>query len=136
MALTSGTVWSVDTLKSASVSRLQFAEVLFNISGTYDQSANSDLKNVATLIKNSRRNGKTITLVDAMCGTPATKDSNPAAFMALKTVAISTNDITFEITDGDFSTELAAAAIPTQNRPFMLIVSFTEAEPGGGVVGA
>jgi hypothetical protein len=136
MALTSGTVWSVDTLKSSSVSRLQVAEVLFTMSGTYDQASNSSLVGVPTLIQNSRRNGKTVSLVAAMPGTPATKDSDPSAFMGLKTVAISSNDITFELTDGDFTTELAAAAIPAQDRPFMLLVAFTEADPGGGAIGA
>lgn len=127
MAVTSGTVWSVQTIKSDAVSLLQIAEVLFTMSGTYDQSANSQLLGVPTLIQNSRRNGKAVTMVGLLPSTPATKASSPGAFMGVKTLAISTNDITFELTDGDFSTELAAAGIPAQDRPFAVLVAFTEA---------
>jgi len=127
MALTSGTVWSVVTKKSDAVSGLQEADVLFTMSGTYDQSANSSLVGVPTLIQNSRRNGKTVTMVSVAASTPATKASAPQTIMGLKTVAISSSDITFELTDGDFTTELGAATIPTQERPFAVHVAFTEA---------
>lgn len=126
MAVTNGTVHSVDTITSDAVSALQVARIKFTMSGTYAQADNSLLAGIATLINNSRRNGKTVTLVDAMAGAPATKASN-AAIMAVKTVAIATNDLTFELTDGDFSTELASAAIPAQDRPFEVLVAFTEA---------
>ena len=128
MAVVSGTVHMVSTMDryGGSVSNLQLAEVLFTVSGTYAQADNGSLAGVDALIENSRRNGKTVTLVDAMGGHPATKESDPAAFMGLKTVAVSTNDVTFEITDGDFSTELANGAVPAQSRPFALLVSFTE----------
>ncbi len=131
MAVVSGTVHTVNTMEGygGSVSSLQLAQVLFTISGTYAQADNGILSGVNTLIEDSRRNGKTVTLRDAMCGHPATKASDPATILALKTVAVSTNDVTFEITDGDFTTELAdATAVPTQSRPFALLVSFTEAD--------
>lgn len=127
MAVTNGTVHSVDTLMSEAVSPLQVARIKFTMSGTYAQSDNSLLAGIATLINNSRRNGKTVTLVDAMAGTPATKASNPAAILSVKTVAISSADLTFELTDGDYSTELANGAIPAQDRPFEVLVAFTEA---------
>src|SRR6185369_181131 len=133
MALTSGTVYSVETLRPNITDPYQVAHILFTMSGTYDQSANSSLVGVAALIQNSRRNGKTVTLVNCMPGQLARKDSNPALYMGLKTVAISSADITFEITESatagtpDFSTELAAAAIPLQSQPFGLLVGFTAA---------
>lgn len=127
MAVTSGTVQTVDTLVSDAVSPLQVARIKFTMSGTYAQADNSILSGIGTLINNSRRNGKTVTLVDCMVGTPATKVSNPAAIMGVKTVAISSADITFELTDGDYSTELAGGAIPAQDRPFEILVAFTEA---------
>lgn len=136
MAVTTGTVWSVDTLKSAEPSQVQIARVLFFITGTYDQAANSQLLAVDTAIQSARRNGRTVTLLRAMCGDTATKDSNPAAFMAMKTEAVSGSNITFELTDGDFSTELAAAAIPTQHRPFSILVAFTEKDINNSVVGS
>lgn len=128
MAVTSGAVSSVYTLKSNAVTPLQMAEVLFTMSGTYAQADDSILSGVPTLIQNSRRNGKTVTMVDVMAGQPASKASDPTAILAIKTAAISTNDITFELTDGDYSTEYAdATAIVAQNRPFGVIVAFTEA---------
>lgn len=127
MAVTTGTVHSVDTLVSDSVSNLQVARIKFTMSGTYAQADDSKLASIATLINNSRRNGRTVTLVDCMAGAPATKASSATAIMAIKTVAISSADITFEITDGDYTTELGAGAIPGQDRPFELFVAFTEA---------
>lgn len=128
MAVTSGTVHSVDTLVSDSVDTLQVARVLFTMSGTYAQADKSKLAAVATLIQNSRRNGKTVTLVDVMRGTHATKASDPSAILSMSSVAISTADVTFAITDGDETTEYAdATAIPAQQRPFCIFVAFTEA---------
>lgn len=136
MAVVNGTVWSVDTVDSAANGHLQVARVKFTLSGTYAQADNAQLQAVNTAIQNSRRNGRTVTLRNAMAGDPATKDSNPAAFMWLKTVAISTNDITFEVTDGDYSTELGAGAVPAQMRPFELLVGFTEVDVASSIVGA
>lgn len=129
MAVVNGTVHTVNGIDGygGQISALQVVQILFTVSGTYAQADNGILAGIPTLIANSRRNGKTATLVDAMCGHPATKESNAAQTMALKTVAVSGSDITFEITDGDFSTEFAdATAVPAQARPFALLVSFTE----------
>jgi hypothetical protein len=126
MAVTSGTVHSVDTLISESVSGLQVARVLFTMSGTYAQADNSILSDVDDLINNSRRNGKTVTLVDTMGATPATKESG-GTIMGVANAAVSGANITFNLTDGDYTTELANGAIPAHARPFSLLVSFTEA---------
>lgn len=126
MALTTGTFQTAATVRSDAVDTVQHALVLFTMSGTYDQSANSSLVGVPTLIQNARRNGKTVNLLSAALGQTASKVSSPSTFMSLKTIAISTNDITFEITDGDYTTELAAATIPAQLRFFGLIVAFYE----------
>lgn len=130
MTVVSGTVHSVNTIEAygGSISNLQIAQILFTVSGTYAQADDAILEDVADLIGDSRRNGKTITLVDAMGGHPATKASDPSAILGMKTVAISSADVTFEITNGDFTTEFTnATAVPEQDRPFALLVSFTEA---------
>lgn len=127
MAVLSGTVHSVNTVKADALSSLQVAEILFTVSGTYAQADNAILEDVGDLIEASRRNGKAVTLVAGMPSTPATKASDPSAIMGVKTVAVSSADLTFEITDGDFSTEIAGAALPEQDRPFSLLVAFTEA---------
>ncbi len=133
MAVTSGTVHSVSTLRGdvagpALDESLQIALVLFTMSGTYAQGDNSILSGVPTLIQNSRRNGKTVTMRGVCVGQVATKASDPTAFMSMKTVAISSSDVTFELTDNHHTTEHAdATAIPAQSQPFGLLVSFTEA---------
>lgn len=130
MAVVNGTVHSVNGIDGygGQISALQVVQILFTVSGTYAQADDGILSGVPTLINNSRRNGKTVTLVDAMCGHPATKAADAAQIMALTTVAVSGSDITFEITDGDFTTEYAdATAVEAQARPFALLVSFTEA---------
>jgi hypothetical protein len=126
MALTTGTVHTVNTIQSDAVSPVQVAQVLFTISGTYDTSLNSSLVGVPTLIQNSRRNGKTVTMVGAMVGNTASKASAPGTIMSLKTVAISSADVTFELTDGDHTTEMTGIAIPAQARPFALLIAFVE----------
>ena len=126
MAAVTGTVHSVQTLKSDYAQRVQIAEVLFTLAGTYVQADNGILTGVATLIQNSRRNGKTVTMAGVMPSQAASKASDPSAFMSLKTVAISTNDVTFEVTDNRHTTEIADGVFPAQARPFGISVAFIE----------
>jgi hypothetical protein len=133
MATLNGTVHSVETIKANDRDPLQFAAVLFTVAGTYVQADNAQLVGVPTLIQNSRRNGKTVTMRSVGLWQPARKETDATLFMALKTVAISSADVTFEVTESatagtiDFSTELAAGAVPAQATPFGIIVGFTEA---------
>lgn len=128
MAAVTGTVWSVATTVSDAVTPVQQALVLFTCSGTYAQADNGILAGVAALISASRRNGKTCTLLGCMIGQPASNATDLTKILGLKTVAISTADITFEITDNDYTTEFAdATALTAQSRPFGIVVAFTEA---------
>jgi hypothetical protein len=135
MAVVSGTFFSAHVLDEfgGSISPLMAAEVLFTVSGTYAQADNGILAGVPTLIQNSIRNGKTVNMKAVAPSHPATRQANPALMLGLKTVAISTNDVTFEITttatEGtvDMSTEFDdATAVPAQDRPFAIIVFYTE----------
>jgi|SRR6478735_5399647 len=133
MAVSTAVVHSVQTIKSdyigvTGAGSVQLAEVLFTIptTETYDQSANGILTGVAALIQSSRRNGKTVNLLGVAPSQSASKDSDRSAFFGLKTVAISTADVTFEVTDNHVTTELAAAAVPAQDRPFGIVVAFYE----------
>lgn len=126
MAVTSGTVHSVTILKSRSVSESQLAEVLFTMSGTYTQAENSILTGVAALIQNSTRNGRTVTMLGVAPGQAASIQTDGTA-MGIKTCAIATDDVTFELTTSNLTTEFAnATAIPSQARPFGLLVAFKE----------
>lgn len=134
MAVTSGTVHSVHTLKSnflgggSAVPTVQLAEILFTVSGTYAQADNSILTGIAALITASRRNGKSITLLGAAPSQNATEASDPSIYLGLKTVAVASADVTFEITLASPTTEYTdATALPTLDRPFGIVVAFTEA---------
>lgn len=134
MAVTSGTVQSCEVIKANDRDPLFFAAVYFTMSGTYDTSLNSILTGVAALIQDSRRNGKTVTMKTVGLWQPARKSAAPEILLGLKTVAISTNDVTFEVTLGssanvlDISTEFTnSTALPTQSVPFGILVGFTEA---------
>lgn len=129
MAVVSGTVHSVNTVEglAGSVGSLQVAQILFTVSGTYAQADNGILTGVAALISASRHNGKTVTLVDCMGGIEATKGTDPSVYMYCKGAAVSSADITFEITLSSFTTEYTdATAVVAQGRPFSLLVAFTE----------
>lgn len=127
MAVLSATIQGVHTIKADAVTGLQIAEILFTITGTYVQADGAKVASVATEIQNSRRNGKSVTLVSTMLSQPGSKASD-GTLMALSTPTISTADITFaDITDGDYTTELTAGAVPAMSRPFAIQVAFTEA---------
>jgi hypothetical protein len=133
MAVVNGTVHSVETIRAANIDPMQFAAVYFTMAGTYAQADNGLLVGVAALIAASRRNGKTITLRTASLWQLARKTSNPALLMGLKTVAIASADVSFEVTEAatantvELSTELANGAVPEQSVPFGILVGFTEA---------
>jgi hypothetical protein len=133
MAQTVGTILSTANIKpDRDETGLQAELVLFTISGTYDQSANSKIAAVDAAIQNSRRNGKTVTLVDAVLYQPAFDTTSAGLLLGAKTIAVSGSDITFELTEGatagvlDVSTELAAAAIPAMGSPMGFLVTFIE----------
>lgn len=135
MAVTSGTITNIATVKADTASdTLQHAVVLFTMTGTYAQADNSTVAAVGAAITAQRRNGKTVTLKDVMLWQAARKQSDPGILLGCKTLAVSTDAITFELTLGssdnvlDLSTEFTdATAIPAQSTPFGVLVSFTEA---------
>jgi len=130
MAVTSGTVHSVCTIKSgyASASSIvQVAEILFTVAGTYAQADNSILTGVAALITASRRNGRVITLLGACPSQNGSSQADPSIYLGLKTVAVASADVTFEITLSSATAEYTdATALPTFDRPLGICVAFTE----------
>lgn len=134
MAVVSGTLTNATMMRADARDPLQQIALYFTVSGTYAQADNGILSGVPTLIQDSRRNGKTVTMKTVSLYQPARKASNPSLFMGLKTLAISSSDITFEITETatelaiDVSTEHAdATAVSSQSTPFGILVGFTEA---------
>ena len=134
MAVLEGTLVNTTMVRADALTPLQFIAIYFTVAGTYDQTDEATLLAVPTIIGTARRTGKTIALKTASLWQPARKSTNPALFMTLSKIVISSADITFQInesaTEGaiDVSTEAAAAALATQSAPFALLVGFTESD--------
>jgi len=93
-------------------------------SGTYVQADNAQFTGVggaSGVIAASRRDNKTVTLLDAMFAAPGDEAGTK---LGAKTVAVSTADITCELTGGDLTTEHAGAALGTVGEPVVLAVSY------------
>lgn len=120
----------VCTLISDAVSPLQTALLTFTPSGTYDQSASESIEitNVDQAIEQSRRNGKTVTLVDAVGAQAAPIAATPGTKHVPTAVIVSnTNDVhcTIFVLGGSEYTD--ATALPTYSQPMGVLVTFTEA---------
>lgn len=89
--------------------------------GTYVQGDNAQLTSVHTAIANSLRSDRAITLVDAGFARPGLEAGTA---IGAKTVAVSTNDITLELTGADMSTEHAGAALGTMTEPVCFWVTY------------
>lgn len=133
MALTLGTIVSTSTVKpDRDETGLQAELVLFTVAGTYAQANGSKVAAVDAAIQNSRRNGKTVTLVDAVLWQPAFDGVTAGKLLAANTVAVSGSDVTFHVTEGaagvlDLATEFAdATALPASMSPMGMLVTFTE----------
>lgn len=131
MATLEGTVTSVEVIKGNDRDPLMFAAVYFTIAGTYVQADDATILAVPTLIQNSRRNGKTVTMISAAMWQPARKASN-GHLLTPSAVTIDSTAVDFGVVDQASatsiagSTELAAGAFPAQGVPFGLLIGFRE----------
>lgn len=114
------------TIKSRADSYVQLAEITLAVSGTYDQDASESIEitNIATLIQNSRRNGKTVTLIGA-CPGQSTIASGTTYLFKTATLNSTTVDATIFNSSGTEYTD--DTALPTFAQPMSVIVAFTEA---------
>lgn len=119
----------VCTVISDSVSGLQTALLIFTPTGTYDQSATEsiELLNVDEAIEGSRRNGKTVTLVDAVGAQASPLYSTPGTSHVPTAALVTGNDVhcTIFVLGGSEYTD--ATALPTYMQPLGVLVTFTEA---------
>ena len=96
-----------------------FVDVMWT--GTYVQADNVDVLSVDAAIQASLRDGKTVTLLDAAFAYPG---DEAGTVIGAKTVAVSTSDITAELTGSDLTTEHTGAALGTMAASIGLFVSF------------
>ena len=120
----------VCTLISDSVSGLQTALLTFTPTGTYDRDASESIEitNVDQAIEQSRRNGKTVTLVDAVGAQAAPVSATPATSHVPTAASVqNTNDVhctIFELGGSEYTDD---TALPTYTQPMGVLVTFTEA---------
>lgn len=94
--------------------------------GTYVQNDNARFTGVggaSGVIATSRRDGKTVTLLAAGLAFVAPGDEAGTEF-GVKTLAVSTNDITCEVTGSDLATEHAGAAFGAINEPVVISCTY------------
>lgn len=119
----------VCTVSSDTVSGIQTALLVFTPTGTYDQSATESIEliNVDEGIEDSRRNGKTVTLVDAIGFQAAPLYATPTTEHVPTAALVTGDDVhcTIFVLGGSEFTD--ATALPTYQAPMGVLVSFTEA---------
>jgi len=121
-------VAQVVTIKSRADSKVQVCEVFVTPSGTYDQAASESIEitNIATAIANSKRNGKTATLIGACPGQSTFVTSTGYTYRWLTAVLNSTT-VDATIYDDSTSAELADGTVPTFGQPLSVLCAYTEA---------
>jgi hypothetical protein len=90
-------------------------------SGTYVQADNAQFTAVTTAIASSLRSNATITLLSACF---AQMGSENGTQIGVKTVAVSSANITCELTGADLTTEHAGAALSTMTEPIYIYVTY------------
>lgn len=95
-------------------------------SGTYAQGDNAQILAVPTAIQDSLRSGGTVTLRDAAFATPGIEGASTV--IGAKTVAVSSADITLELTGADLTTEHANAALSELSKPISFFVTYVHAD--------
>lgn len=135
MAIITGTVkeaFSAQTptgLNQDSSSPPQQALVCFitaSFSGTYDTALHAQLTNVDTFIAGIRRNGKTVTLIDA-CGAGAGLYGSSPTPMAATVTSVSAGTIALNLTQGNLTTEFGnGGTVGPELTPIPLHVFFKE----------
>lgn len=109
--------------KDSSNNEVHCCYLSFILTGTYAQADNSIISGVPTLIQNMRRDGRAVTLL-AQGLAFAAPGKEDGAIVGVKTLAVSSNDITFEVTQADLSTEHANAAFGAFDLPITIFVAY------------
>lgn len=91
--------------------------------GTYAQADNVAVLAIPTAIASSKRNGKTIALLDCSFAQPG---DEAGVAIGAKTVVPSGTGITCELTGADMSTEHANAALGVLGRPLCFHVTYQQ----------
>lgn len=102
--------------------RIFLCHVTAEFTGTYAQADNARITNLHTEIANSLRNGSTVAIVDAAFAQIGSESNG--TLLGAKTVAVSGNNVTMELTTGDLSTEHGNAAI-VNDVPLAFAVTYT-----------
>lgn len=130
MAIVSGTISSVGqhTTNAGPVVNGSGLPVLSCViaatfSGTYAQSDDATITAIPTAIQNSRRDGKTASMVSFAFESPGLESTTVIG--AGLPSSVSTTAAVFPLTGADLSTEHANGALATMTRPILFRVGYT-----------
>ncbi len=117
----------VRTVRADAATKIQIVEIFYTPAGTYDQAASEsiELTNAAAAIQNSRRNGKTVSIIDVLGGQSA-YDVAGAKHWSPRAAIFAANIIEHTIFDTD-GNEQANAVLPTYTQPMSVLVAIQEA---------
>ena len=119
-------VQGIRTVVSDATSGGQVAELIFELSGTYDTGASEsiELTNVDTAIETFRRNGKTVVITGA-CASQFAQVSAGTEYR-LNVTAFSATGVDGTVLTGASTEYTNSTALPTFTKPFGVMVSFYE----------
>lgn len=128
MAAVTGTVQSValhstpfGPKKDSSGNEVLACLVVVTFAGTYAAADDSSTASVNTAIANARRDGKTVTLIDACFCAPG---SLAGSIVGANSTAVSGGTVTAQLTGSDLSTELANGALGTWDHGIGFYVTY------------
>jgi hypothetical protein len=130
MAITDGTITSVGQhstnagpVVNGSGVPIMSCVIAATVTGTYAQGNDSRLLAVPTAIQNSRRDGKTVTMLGCTMEAPGLEGTTPIGAGPLFT--ISGADVVFPLTTSDMATEHSNAALSAFTRPIQFRVTYS-----------
>lgn len=134
MTVYAGTVKAVELLRAPddavtgeTTTALYCAAIYFDHGAQHVTTSDTmKLTSATTAISGARKDGKTVTLRFVSCYRNA-YNATDAAILSLKSVAISTADITFAPTTSDYSTAADIPAASVLSRPFAVYVAYSVA---------
>lgn len=130
MAITYGTISAVGQhstnagpVVNGSSVPIMSCVIAATFTGTYAQGNDSSILAIPTAIQDSRRDGKTVTMLSCCMEAPGLEATTPIGAGPLFT--ISGADVVFPLTTSDLATEHANALLSTFTRPIQFRVTYS-----------
>lgn len=105
-------------------------DIFVDFAGTYATADDATIASVATTIQNTRRNGKTVTIIGAGPGQPGFDGTTPMGAIGVlshtDTSAVTEGTLKCTLSDGTLTAEHGASLLVAGARPVGIRVTFKE----------